>query len=64
MSRKELVPIKSMIRRPSQYLPAGPPKYDSPFGGGTWPYATERPPVSEFESPKLNIAGKSHGIVA
>ena len=41
MIRKELIPIKSMIRRPSEALPAGPPKYDSPFGGKTCPNAAE-----------------------
>ncbi|GER25357.1 hypothetical protein STAS_00931 [Striga asiatica] len=43
--------------------PAGPRKKDSPLGGGAWPKAAERPPVSEFESPKLNIAGKSQGAL-
>jgi len=30
------------------------------LGEGACPNAADRPPVSEFESPKLNIAGKSH----
>jgi hypothetical protein len=30
------------------------------LGDGACPNAADRPPVSEFESPKLNIAGKSH----
>lgn len=53
--------MKSTIRRPSEYLPAGIPKKVSPLGGGAGPNAEERPPVSEFESPKLKIAGKLHG---
>ena len=34
-----------------------------PLGGGACPNAAESPPVSEFESPKLNIAGKLHSLV-
>lgn len=49
-----------MIRRPSQNLPAGCPKKVSPFGGLTGDIAAEIPPVSEFESPKLYIAGNWH----
>ena len=54
-------PMKSTMRRPSEYLPAGIPKKVSPLGGGACPNAAERPPVSEFESPKLKMAGNSHG---
>ena len=53
--------MKSMMRRPSEYLPIGIPKKVSPLGGGAGPKAAERPPVSEFESPKLKMAGNSHG---
>lgn len=45
--------MKSMSRRP-----AGEWKNVSPLGGGAWPNAAERPPVSEFELPKLKMAGK------
>lgn len=48
------------MRRPSQNLPDGCPKKDSPFGGGTCVIAAEIPPVSEFESPKLYTAGNPH----
>lgn len=34
------------------------------MGGGDWPNAADKPPVSEFESPKLNIAGNWHGFLA
>lgn len=47
-----------MTRRPSEKRPAGLWKNVSPLGGGAWPNAAERPPVSELESPKLKIAGK------
>nr|GLL35379.1 hypothetical protein GW17_00061824 [Ipomoea trifida]GMD47021.1 nitrate transporter [Ipomoea batatas] len=50
--------MKSRMRRPSQKRPAGAPKKVSPLGGGAWPNAAERPPVSELESPKLKMAGK------
>lgn len=53
--------MKSMMRRPSEYLPAGAPKKVSPLGGGAGPKAADNPPVSELESPKLKMAGKSHG---
>lgn len=49
-----------MTRRPSQYLPAGVWKKVMPLGGPACPNAADKPPVSEFESPKLNMAGKSH----
>lgn len=49
-----------MIRRPSQFLPAGFPKKDSPFGGRISDNVADIAPVSEFESPKLYIAGKPH----
>lgn len=34
-----------------------------PLGGGSYPYIAAKPPVSEFESPKLKMAGNSHGGV-
>lgn len=34
------------------------------MGGGAWPNAADKPPVSEFESPKLNIAWNRHGFLA
>lgn len=55
--------MKSMMRRPSEYLPAGIPKKVSPLGGGAGPKAADNPPVSELESPKLKMAGKSQGEV-
>ena len=54
-------PMKSMMSRPSQYLPTGAPKKVSPLGGGTAPKAADSPPVSELESPKLKMAGKAQG---
>ena len=54
------LPIKSMMSRPSQALPEGCPKKVSPLGVWISDKAAEMPPVSEFESPKLYIAGKSH----
>lgn len=53
------LPMKSITRRPSEYRPAGLWKNVSPLGGGAWPQTADKPPVSEFESPKLNMAGKS-----
>ncbi|RWW27566.1 hypothetical protein GW17_00007992 [Ensete ventricosum] len=53
-----------MMRRPSQYLPAGFRKNVSPLGGGAWPKAEDSPPVSELESPKLKTAGKAQGADA
>lgn len=53
--------MKSIIRRPSDSLPAGFPKKLAPYGGGMGPNAADIPPVSEFASPKLYTAGKSHG---
>ena len=50
--------MKSIMRRPSECLPADLPKNATPFGGGTSPMAAEIAPVSEFESPKLKTAGK------
>lgn len=52
--------MKSMMRRPSQALPAGCPKKVSPFGDWISVNAEDIPPVSEFESPKLYIAGNPH----
>lgn len=54
------VPMKSMVRRPSLYRPTGMPKKVRPKGGGTAEKRAESAPVSELESPKLKIAGKSH----
>lgn len=59
----KLPAIKSITRRPSQYRPAGARKYVSPWGGGACPNAADKPPVSEFESPKLNTAGNSQWVV-
>lgn len=57
LKKVKTLPIKSMSKRPSQYLPDGPWKYVSPFGGGTCsPFG--------FELPKLKIAGKSHTTAA
>lgn len=53
--------MKSMMRRPSENLPEGKPKYVSPLGGFVGPNAAEKAPVSEFESPRLNTAGKLQG---
>ena len=58
MGKWEQSPIKSMTSCPSQNLPEGLPKKVSPLGEGSRSYAADLPPVSEFESPKLNIAGK------
>lgn len=52
--------MKSSNRRPSENRPAGERKYVSPLGGGACPNAADKPPVSEFESPKLKMAGKLH----
>ena len=50
---------KSMMRRPSQNRPAGLLKKICPLGGSRRsPIPATRPPVSEFESPKLKTAGK------
>lgn len=57
------VPMKSITRRPSEYRPAGEWKYVSPLGGGACPNAADKPPVSEFESPKLKMAGNSHLVM-
>lgn len=46
------------MRRPSQNLPVGFLKYDCPLGSpGRKPSPAANSPVSEFESPKLKIAG-------
>lgn len=61
INRQEIVwklPKKSTMSRPSQYLPEGLPKKVIPLGKGTRPNAADTAPVSEFESPKLKIAGK------
>lgn len=58
---KKMLPMKSMTRRPSQNLPAAlPKKVVSPLGESSCSRAAERAPVSEFESPKLYIAGNLH----
>lgn len=49
-----------MTRRPSEKRPAGLWKKVIPLGGGACSKAAEIAPVSELESPKLNIAGKLH----
>lgn len=54
--------MKSMIRRPSENLPEGIWKKVSPYGELRGPKAAEKPPVSEFESPRAKIAGKSQGL--
>nr|GLL32696.1 hypothetical protein GW17_00061824 [Ipomoea trifida] len=51
------LPMKSMMRRPSETRPEGFPKKVIPFGGRTRAKAADELPVSEFESPKLKIAG-------
>lgn len=56
--------MKSTMRRPSENRPAGAPKWVSPLGKGAWPNAADRPPVSEFESPKLKTAGNLQGLRA
>lgn len=53
--------MKSMIRRPSEYLPEGIPKKVSPYGVRSGPKTADNAPVSEFESPRLITAGKWHG---
>lgn len=55
-----MLPMKSMTRRPSQNLPEATPKKVSPLGESSCSRAAERAPVSEFESPKLYIAGNLH----
>lgn len=48
-----------MTTRPSQNRPDGSWKYVCPLGGPTGNATpAARPPVSEFESPKLKTAGK------
>lgn len=49
--------MKSIMRRPSEYRPAGLAKKDWPLGGGDQVKAAEIAPVSELESPKLKMAG-------
>jgi hypothetical protein len=49
--------MKSITRRPSQKRPEECPKKLSPLGRGTSDMAAEIAPVSEFESPKLYMAG-------
>ena len=48
------------MRRPLQDLPERVPKKFWPLGGCTHVNAADMAPVSEFESPKVNIAGYSH----
>ena len=47
------------MRRPSEYRPAGLSKKDWPLGGTDQENAAEIAPVSELESPKLKMPGKS-----
>lgn len=49
--------MKSITRRPLEYRPFGLPKNDWPLGGSGMANTLAAEPVSEFESPKLNIAG-------
>lgn len=58
------IPMKSTMRRPSQSRPDGLRKKPLPFGARMGSNAAEIPPVSEFESPKLYIAGKTHPVEA
>ncbi|XP_074374083.1 uncharacterized protein LOC141714463 [Apium graveolens] len=51
------IPKKSIRRRPLEYRPFGRPKNDWPLGGSAMANALDSEPVSELESPKLNIAG-------
>ena len=53
-----------MMRRPSENLPLGRWKYVSPYGGVGATREAAKPPVSEFESPKLKMAGKSQPFEA
>ena len=53
--------MKSMTRRPSEARPTGWRKKVWPLGGAAWPNTADKPPVSEFESPKLKMAGKLQG---
>lgn len=47
-----------MSKRPSDNLPVDVWKKERPFGGLIGkPSPASRPPVSEFESPKLKITG-------
>lgn len=48
-----MLPMKSIISRPSQTLPAGFRKKVSPLGHWRGKMAADIAPVSEFESPKL-----------
>lgn len=56
--------MKSIVRRPSLSLPVGLWKKLRPYGGLIGSKEADMPPVSEFESPKLYIAGKSQGSKA
>lgn len=49
-----------MTRRPSEARPDGFLKYVIPNGYLSAGKAAQKPPVSEFESPKLKIAGNEH----
>ncbi|KAL6013270.1 hypothetical protein ACLOJK_003762, partial [Asimina triloba] len=52
------VPMKSRMIRPSLARPACRWKKVMPKGQGNWEKAADRPQVTEFEAPKLKIAGK------
>lgn len=54
--------MKSRMICPSQYLPEGLRKKVSPLGERSLLNAADLPPVSELESPKLNIAGKLQSL--
>ena len=59
-SLKNHTPKKSTMTRPSEALPAGLLKNVMPKGGFSAGNAAKNPPVSVFESPKLNIPSISH----
>ena len=54
--------MKSSMSLPSQYLPEGLWKKVSPLASESRWNAADFPPVSEFESPKLNNAGNSQPL--
>jgi len=59
-----VLPMKSRMIRPSENLPVDLLKKVSPYGEGDAWKAAAKPPVSTFEAPKLNMAGKSQLFVA
>lgn len=56
--------MKSMMRRPSDPLPTGLWKKISPYGDLISNKEASKFPVSELESPKLNMAGKLQTLLA